>query len=314
MLINKEKNFISAVIYLYGSDHNTLGFLKEIDHELKKNFENYEMIFVNDASFANEEETIKELSKSTSGALSMVNMSYHQGLEASMNAGADLAIGDFVYEFDTTIRDYDLNMIMDVYRKSQEGYDIVSAAPKSNRTRVSSLFYALYNKFSGTNNKLRTESFRLLSRRGINRIKAININIPYRKPIYANCGLPVYCIEYETADKGGIRTTESMRARQDMAISSIILFTDIAYRAAFWLSIAMMLGAASGGIYAFTVYMTKQHPIEGWTTTIMLLALCFCAMFALLALIIKYLSIILNMVFRKQTYLVGSIKKYGRTD
>ena len=45
-----------------------------------------------------------------------------------MNAGVDLAIGDFVFEFDTVCMDYKTELLMQVYRRSLEGFDIVSAS------------------------------------------------------------------------------------------------------------------------------------------------------------------------------------------
>ena len=59
--------------------------------------------------------------------ITIINMGFSHGLEAAMNAGIDLSIGDFVFEFDSCYMDYDKSLIMDVYFKSLEGYDIVSA-------------------------------------------------------------------------------------------------------------------------------------------------------------------------------------------
>ena len=47
-----------------------------------------------------------------------------------MNAGRDIAIGDFVYEFDDIFVDYDEKVIMDVYYKLLTGNDIVAASSK----------------------------------------------------------------------------------------------------------------------------------------------------------------------------------------
>ncbi len=123
-------------------------------------------------------------------------MSLYQGREAAMNAGIDLSIGDFVYEFDNTLIDYDLKIITDIYEKSLEGYDIVNASPQNNTHKTSKLFYIIFNKFSNNQYKINTETFRIVSRRAINRINSINKNIPYRKAIYSNCGLKLYNVLY----------------------------------------------------------------------------------------------------------------------
>lgn len=312
MTNDKEKNFISLIVYVHNSESFIGNFLKIMDEELNKNFKKYEVICVNDASIDKSLSIIQDYASSQArGIISVINMSYYQGIESSMNAGIDLAIGDFIFEFDTAIIDYDPLILMDTYRRALEGYDIVSVVPEKNRDGASSIFYLLYNTVSNSKNKLRTETFRIVSRRGINRIRSINKNILYRKPVYANCGLPKDCLTYEANENSIKDIRKNNEKRFDSAINSLILFTDIAYRISAWFAILMMLGAACGGAYVVKVYFSNSKPVAGWTTTMMFLTLCFCAVFALLAVVIKYLSIILNMIFHRQNYLINSIEKYG---
>ena len=51
------------------------------------------------------------------------------------------------------------------------------------------------------------------------------------------------------------------------------------------------------------------HPIEGWTTMMFVLTLGFAGLFAVLTIIIKYLSLLVDLVFKKQNYLIESIEK-----
>ena len=98
---NKEKNFISAVIYVHNAENRIKNFLEMIISVMEENFEHSEIICVNDCSDDKSVQLIKQAGKSASStSLSILNMSYFQGLETAMNAGMDLAIGDFVFEFD----------------------------------------------------------------------------------------------------------------------------------------------------------------------------------------------------------------------
>ena len=116
MISNKEKNFMSAVVYVHNNEKEIGEFLEKINGELNKNFEKYEIICVNDSSTDKSSEEIKKVADSISGTIvSIINMSYYQGIELSMNAGVDLAIGDFVYEFDNINIDYNLDVIMKVF-------------------------------------------------------------------------------------------------------------------------------------------------------------------------------------------------------
>ena len=200
---NKEKNFISAVVYANNSERDIRNFLENINKILAENFLKYEIICVNDASTDGTVDEIKKVSENiakgdSNTSITIINMSYYQGKELSMNAGVDIAIGDFVYEFDSITMDYNTELIMQVYNKSLEGYDIVNATSNSKRRKTSTIFYKLFNKYSNNQYKIDTETFRIISRRGINRIQSINKTIPYRKAIYANCGLKLTSIQYKT--------------------------------------------------------------------------------------------------------------------
>lgn len=313
MITNKEKNFISAVIYVQNNEKYVANFIQDIASTFENNFEKYEIICVNDCSSDSSADIIKNLSENIKGSLSFINMSYYQGVELAMNAGVDLAIGDFVYEFDNVVMDYPIDTIMKVYYHSLEGYDIVSAAPQKLKSNSSKLFYAVFNKFSNTAYKLRTESFRILSRRVINRVHAMSRTIPYRKAIYANCGLKTDTMIYENTKLDTQKQTQQLKERRkDMAINSLILFTDVAYRFAIILATIMMLVTIGTAIYTLIIFFGNEKPVAGWTTTMLFLSFAFFGVFAINAIIIKYLTIILNLIFKKQRYVIESVEKIGK--
>ncbi len=310
MISNKEKNFISAVVYVHNNEKEIGNFLEKINEKLNSNFEKYEIICVNDSSIDDSVKEIKKVADNINGTIvSIINMSYYQGIELSMNAGVDLAIGDFVYEFDNINIDYDLDTIIKVYQESLKGFDIVSAKANKKERLTSRIFYKLYNKNSNSMYQIHTESFRILSRRAINRVKAMNKTIPYRKAIYANCGLKLNVIKYDVVKDFNTKLNKEIKdTRIGLAIDSIILFTDVSYKVAIFMSLFMMIVAIITGIYTIVVFLCGQ-PIAGWTTTMLLLSFAFFGIFAILTIMIKYLSILIDLIFKKQKYLIESIEK-----
>ena len=136
--MNKEKNFVSAVVYVHNSEQYIVKFLENIINVFEEKFEHSEIICVNDYSDDDSTKIIKEMSsQAVSTSMSLVNLSYYHGIELAMNAGLDLSIGDFVYEFDSTFVDYNADEIMSIYKKALEGYDIVSASP-NRKEKISS--------------------------------------------------------------------------------------------------------------------------------------------------------------------------------
>lgn len=309
MMENKEKNFVSAVLYVHNQEPYLAEFLRKINTVLSGNFENYEIICVDDQCTDRSVQVIAEFAKSLEKAsVSVLHMSYYQGVELSMNAGMDLAIGDFVLEFDKISCDFPDELLMQIYRTSLEGFDIVSAAPERAERWSSRLFYWVYNRAAGRRMLLRTETFRILSRRAVNRVHSMCQSIPYRKAVYANCGLRIKTLTYKPQERKGIMPPEEKEMRRDMAFNSLILFTNLGYQMSMLLAGIMMLVAVFIGIYTVVIFVGAK-PVEGWTTTMLFLSFAFFGVFAIFAIIIKYLSVLIDLVFTKQQYVIEGIEK-----
>lgn len=307
---NKEKNFVSAVIYVHNAETRIENFLKTVIDVLEENFEHSEIICVNDSSDDNSLQRIKTANiTTTSTSVSVLNMSYFHGVELAMNAGVDLAIGDFVFEFDNTVLDFEKDFIMKVYKKSLEGFDIVSASPNRKEKFSSRLFYRVFDYFTNLSYKMNTESFRVLSRRVINRISSMNKTVPYRKAIYANSGLKADNIKYSVVQKiTGTCDKKEKSYRTGLAVDTLILFTEVGYKFSIAMTVAMMLISILMVVYSIVIYTTAQ-PVEGWTTTILFLSAAFFGLFGILSIIIKYLQLIINLVFKRKPYSFESIEK-----
>jgi dolichol-phosphate mannosyltransferase len=305
-----EKNFISVVVYVKNHEKYIADFIDKVTIILKENFERSEVIFVNDYSSDRTVNIIKEKFKQTGNiACTVINLSYEHQVERAMVAGQDVAIGDFVYEFDTPIIDYNIDEIMGLYYTCLKGFDIVSAS--SNINKVSSkLFYKVFEKYSKNNVILNSERFRIISRRGINRIKNISQTIPYRKAIYFNCGLKAKNITFTpinnmSKEVSALKTPE----RLDFAADNLLFFTNIGWKISSSMSIAMVLFSVIIGIYTFVTWIVNKNVVTGWTTTMMFLAIAFSGLFVLMTIAIKYLSLILFVNINKQDYVFESVEK-----
>lgn len=307
---NKESNFISAVVYLHNGETNTFVFLNMINSVLADNFKKYEIICVSDG--ANEavlDEVRKFKAENIGTIVSVVKMGFQHGIEAAMNAGIDLSIGDFVFEFDSCYIDYGKELVMQVYRKALEGFDIVTAVPPKKQSKVSSrMFYSIFNHFSDCEEELMTERFLVISRRAINRVSAYSKTIPYRKAVYASCGLSLYNMEYHVAKQcSGVKANDEEKG--NTAIDSLILFTNVSYKVSIVISVIMAIFMIVAGTYTVVSYFGTNKPVAGWAPIMGLVAAGFFAIFVILTIIIKYMDVLLRLVFKKQKYLVSTIEK-----
>lgn len=344
----KESKFVSVVVYLHNDSRHIVPFFDTVLGMFRDNFEKYEIICVNDAStddsvkilkdyFEKGEETGKnglsamsqETVESAEAAgkgnkngretlwngsmINIIHMSYFQGLEASMNAGRDMAIGDFVYEFDDINPDYPPELIRDVYDRMLSGYDIVAASCKGKIKLTSRLFYLFYNLTSSSRNKIGQETFRILSRRAINRVMSMGQYIPYRKAVYVNCGLKTDTVYYESRSSVGRHKSKTDgNERMSLAIDSFIYFTNVLERLSLVVSGAFLLFTLGVAVYIACSFFSANKPVEGWLSTMGFLSLGFFGVFSLLTFILKYLSVMLSLIFKHQRYLIEGVEKISK--
>lgn len=305
----KEKNFVSLAAYVHNAAENIEAFLDFATGFLRENFLHYEFVLINDASTDDSVERIKRyFSGDTSAPVTILNMSYYQGMERAMDAGMELAIGDYVYEFDSLTTLWPAETTRAVYDRCLEGYDIVSACPARQDHCLSNAFYRVYNRFSNAPGQLQTETFRILSRRAINRVWSMNKTLPYRKAVYANCGLPTDAVFYEAAERSEKLGHKARLAQMDTAVDALILYTNAAYRCAMVFSFLMILFTVLVGTYIIAVFVAGK-PVPGYVSTIMVLSAGFFGVNVFLTVLIKYTSLILRVVFERHRYVVRSIEK-----
>ena len=330
---DKNPAFISVVVYIHDDESVVADTLKIISQTLSKHFSNIEMICVDDASTDNSAKQIRNVSTDLPvGSVSLIQMGHYHGLEKSMSAGVDKAVGDFVFEIDSTIIDYTPEMLIEIYNKTLEGFDIVSAAPLKAPTH-SKLFYKLLSTTGENKYALTTETVRILTRRAINRIGGINKNIFYRKIVYAASGLKTECIIYDQSKyiqsgfninvinnnqnrknnanynepKHKKSNRKTRRARMNLAIDTLIIFTNLAYKISISLSIIMAVFMFAAGIYTIIAYIAGENIMEGWAPLMGLISAGFTGVFIILTALIKYFDILIKQTFYQRNYLVSSI-------
>lgn len=290
-------------MYVEDDTAQTISFFKSLHAHLEQNFLNFEIIAVNSNCSANAAQNLKEWGKTVSAPITIINMSMHQQMEQCMNAGLDCSIGDYVYEFDSAKQTYNFNILAAAYQKCLSGYDIVSVCTKKMKL-TSRLFYDVFNLHSHAAMKLRTDAFRLISRRAINRVHAISNKLPYRKAAYAAAGLKMATIELPESEQYISNTAPSF----NMAINSLLLYTDFGYKFSLGLSSLMFLVTFAEMIYTIVIWLLGI-PISGWTTTMFAITFGFTCVFVLQTIILKYLTLILDIVFQKQQYLIEGTEK-----
>lgn len=303
----KEANFISAVVYIHNRAAQTERFLTRLYERLAECFSRFEVICVDDASTDGAADRVRALAAGwKKGSVSLVRMSFHQGLELSMNAGIELSIGDFVFAFDHADEAAPLDRLMEAYRAALAGSDIVALTPRRGAVGASKLFYRLFNACARKPCALGTESFHIVSRRALNRCQAAGKTIPYRKAVYADCGLKILRLPFD-----GTASARRDGKDWDTAMAALLLFTNAAPRASGYITLFFTLACLFTIGYVLWVY-ASGHPVQGWTTTMLFLSLGFLSVAVLFGIVMQYLSVMTDMIFRNKTYVFEAVEKLNR--
>lgn len=308
--MSKMQQFISVVAYVHNNADRIEKFITTVMSQCEV-FKQSEIIFVDDCSTDNSVEVIKAYYKENPAdyIVSIIRMGRYHGMEISMNAGRDMAIGDYVYEFDDLFIDFEGSIILEAYNKCLEGNDIVTVSTNVPMQFTSRLFYNVFNRAVKSDSKIGQESFRLLSRRGINRIISMDVEIPYRKVIYLNSGLSTASLKYKSITGERPPRIAGKHERIDLAFDSFIYFTNIIQRISFVISAVFAIFSLGTVCYTLISRFMGYHIGMGWVSTMLFLAIGFMGVFGLLTIVIRYLSVIVTLVFKRQKYLIADIEK-----
>ena len=148
----ENKLHISVVSPVYRAEKIVTELVRQLHENLAKITDDYEVVLINDASPDNSWTVITaecEKDKRVKG----INLSRNFGQHYAITAGLNYAKGEWVVVMDCDLQDRP-NEIPNLYRKAQEGYDIVFARRVERQDKFlkrlfSKIFNAMLNYLSG---------------------------------------------------------------------------------------------------------------------------------------------------------------------
>ena len=87
-----------------------------------------------------------------------------------------------------------------------------------------------------------------------------------------------------------------------------MIFTNTIQKFSLAVSMFFLLLTVVISVYIVGVFVLSK-PVAGWTPIMAYLSLGFFGIFSLLTIVLKYLSVILNIIFKNENHIIESIKK-----
>ncbi len=301
MIKNLEQNYISVVLVINEENKEIITKIQNINEILKNNFKNSEIVIVDNTS---KNSSLKSLN-SLDFKHTEIKLPIKHRTQQALNAGTAIAIGDYIIEIEDISFDIDYNKIIEMYKKSQEGYDFVFLTPKKLR-KSSKIFYSILNKYfkNSFNEDISSSVMTLSSRRGQNKVVEVGKRIINRNVAYVLSGLKTSSIVVDMNYKNNRGFSENLMLMFDTLIyytDAIMLFTQ---RLAFVFFALFGMGV----IYSLVTRIVKET-VEGWASLFIVLSLGFFGIFLILSIIIRYLHHILQNSLNSKDYIYRSVNK-----
>lgn len=305
----KHQAFVSLVLYARNEGQTVGGFLRQIDRVLDESFEFHEIVVVDDASTDGTAQAATEVARGLSGPTTVLELARPHRVEAGIIAGLERAVGDFVFELETSNVDFDLGLFRELFDVASTGIDVVAAGSEQ-ESRRSKRFYGILNRFSNLGVELATERIRLVSRRALNAMLALKEKVRYRKALYALTGFPHRRLTYRPATSP--KATERPLSRETawLALDILLSFSSFGLRVAHILSLVFAAFSVLVILYAIAAYLFLDEVAAGWTTLMIVLSLGLAGLFLMLGIIGEYLARILVEVRGRPLYAIRSAQVF----
>lgn len=293
----KEKSFVSIVFYMRNYQNYVEPFIDKIIPLFNDNFEHFEVICVNNNSTDDSVSILKDAYNKYNYdvPLNIVTLSRCTSIDEALSAGIELAIGDFIYSFNSVLIDYDLSMITQAFKESLNGNDAVVVSPNKKTTFIQKMYYCLYNFGVNKDSKIHPEKFKILSRRVINRIGNMS-NYSYSNMSSLNaCGLQIETVFYVPSKLIIKYDKEEKNERIHKALESLILHTNTFQYLILMVSLSLLI--VSVILFATRLYIYST-----------LVFICGLLMLSVTA-IISFIHIQTKLILVNDTYLIKSVDK-----
>ncbi len=194
-------NKISVIVPVYNEEKNINEFVKRTVISLNKTKQDYEIIFLLDPSTDNSQKLIlNEIEKNKK--IKLILFSRRFGQPAATMAGISHVTGSRCVIIDCDLQDPP-ELIYDLSKKMDEGYDVVLARRKSRQGEtlikrfITNVGYVFIEKITDIKIPKNTGDFRIISKRVIDNLKQFKEPNAFLRGLVAYIGFKQTHIEYD---------------------------------------------------------------------------------------------------------------------
>lgn len=233
--------------------------------------EDYEIILVNDASPDNSwSEIVRQCAENS--RVKGVNLSRNFGQHYAITAGLHYATGEWVIVMDCDLQDRP-EEIPNLYRKAQEGFDIVFARRAVRKDGIvkkgtSALFYRVFRQLSGIESDKAVANFGIYHKRVIEEFNRMPEQSRFFPSQIRYLGFKDTAIDVEHSERSEGKSSYSLMKRFKLGFDVIVSNSNKPLRFAVGLGFCMSALSFLLALYNVIAKWAGVIQVPGYTTTV----------------------------------------------
>lgn len=262
---------ISIVTPVFGCGGNLPELCERLTLALAAITPEFEILLVNDASPDGAWEVIRELAD-TDVRVRGINLSRNFGQHFAITAGLDHARGDWVVVMDCDLQ-HRPEEIPKLYRKAQEGYDLVVGMRAERQDSYfkkfgSRVFYRVLNYLTDARIDDRLSNFGIYSRTVVRSITSLREQNRAFGLLALWVGFRRAEIDIEHASRPYGKSAYTWSRMANLALDSILSHSDKPLLMTVKLGLALSLVSFLYAVWILVRYFYWATPVEGWSSLI----------------------------------------------
>lgn len=274
------------------------------------NFDEYEIIFVEDCGSDRSWEIIKKYSENDP-RIKGIKFSRNFGQHYGITAGLDKSSGLHVVVMDCDLQDRPEDIPL-LYAMAKSGKDVV-IAKRGKRSHhklkifLSNVFYSTFRYLSGMTYESEAGNFRILSRSAVNNFCEMRENLRFFGALVGWMGYePVYVQVKHDERYAGI-SSYNLKKLISLAISAIIGYSDKPLTLSIKLGFFMSITSIFAALYVLYISIIDGVAVPGWASIIISLYFIGGTIVSILGILGVYIGKIFDEVKRRPLYIIEQV-------
>lgn len=300
---------ISVVIPVFNNASSLVELAERVGVSLSEISREYEVIFVDDGSHDQSNSILNNLARNHSN-IKVITFSRNFGQHPAICAGFEHAKGVFIVLMDADLQDRpeDIPSLIAKLRDSNSdvAYTVKVSSGKLISSRLSStIYHYIFSKIVKTNVPLNIGTFRAFNRKFLEALLQFKeVNVLYG-PLMFYMGYQSCFLELPYADRAYGKSSYTLAKRLQLAVNSLISYTDIPYKMSVLFGGFLLAGSFFYSLAVVFQYLFFGSSLPGGSTLILLvLCLTLGSLMLILGIIGSYIFRVYQEVLNRPRYLV----------